>query len=805
MRNKYQDQVFGFSADGSPEDRATVEPNADIACNWWPDITNVWTPIGWPDHLFRFNVVYDGAIAAHPIVSPVGQLKPHIKPYAGQGVQLTFIPSPSPYLGLGAINLSTHGYAETTFPYAGRAPRIGNQGWNETPAPILWSEWRREGLVLRKEIFGHVAGGGEVKTGIEPLFGWIRLSIHDVVDRCSFDTYGFQIIINACHTFSGEGGGVLHVNPQQLAYPRELRMELSGDEEERGIRLVEPDGRIRLAVSSGQNCNIRFLPKDESDASNLLFVSMPAQKGAHLDLLLPFLPADPNDFAAEINLGYDSALEQSNRYWSNVPATAAEIATPEKLVNGAIEHSVKFVKLCTETNPATGRRTFLTGTLNYEQLWPTSTSLYVHMLLDMMGYHEFVAEHLEILKESQGARLPPGTGRADAEDAVNYYDSHPGYLCAPESVAVIDWMSDHGAILYTVCNHGLLTSDQEFINCWLQAILKACDFILDARKITGHGGVAGLLPMGVDSDSQRQMQSVWADGWCYLGLATAVRLLRRIGHRRTEEFFEEAENYKDVFVKAIREHTERNPVWTDSTGQAHHYVPGAFAGAAPRFDEMIYLDTGPLFAVFAGLMEADDPLMQSTCQFFRERHGVDLYRGYYTKHPCLIHEISSCEPCYSWNIFHSHRLNDRYRYLEGMYSLFAGGLSRQTYISCEMRGGVTGNVFSAAPAAYLARLAVIDDLLRPDEELHLLRLCPLAWLKEGEQTRFVNMPTTFGPLTLIFQLLENGTSLEVSFVPRFRYKPKRVILHVPPKAGISNVILNGKTFATRTGGTLKIS
>jgi hypothetical protein len=99
---------------------------------------------------------------------------------------------------------------------------------------------------------------------------------------------------------------------------------------------------------------------------------------------------------------------------------------------------------------------------------------------------------------------------------------------------------------------------------------------------------------------------------------------------------------------------------------------------------------------------------------------------------------------------------------------------------------------------------VIDDLLKPDEELHLLRLCPLAWLKEEEQTRFVNMPTTFGPLTLMFQLVENGTSLEVSFVPRFRHKPKRVTLHVPPKAGMSKVIINGKTFETRPGETLKI-
>ncbi len=229
---------------------------------------------------------------------------------------------------------------------------------------------------------------------------------------------------------------------------------------------------------------------------------------------------------------------------------------------------------------------------------------------------------------------------------------------------------------------------------WLEAILRACELIRDVRAITGHGGVEGLLPMGVDTDTQRQMQSIWADGWCSLGLTITVRLLKRIDHPRAQKFAKEADDYKEVFVKALREHTEKSPVWTDSAGKAHHYVPGAFAGAVPHFDEMIYLDTGPLFLVFAGLMEADHPLMRSMCQFFRERPAVKFCRGYYTQPPCLIHETNTCEPCYSWNIFHSHQLGDRRRFLEDMYGLFASGLSRQTYISCEMCGGESPVTFS---------------------------------------------------------------------------------------------------------------
>ena len=54
-----------------------------IASGWWPEIENVWTPIGWKDHPLRFNVLYNGILIGEPIRQPTW----------GPGVQLTFIPS----------------------------------------------------------------------------------------------------------------------------------------------------------------------------------------------------------------------------------------------------------------------------------------------------------------------------------------------------------------------------------------------------------------------------------------------------------------------------------------------------------------------------------------------------------------------------------------------------------------------------------------------------------------------------------------------------------------------------------------
>src|SRR6185437_11696914 len=43
-----------------------AEPDLELARLWWSDERNVWTAIGWKDHYFRFNVVYNGTVICEP-------------------------------------------------------------------------------------------------------------------------------------------------------------------------------------------------------------------------------------------------------------------------------------------------------------------------------------------------------------------------------------------------------------------------------------------------------------------------------------------------------------------------------------------------------------------------------------------------------------------------------------------------------------------------------------------------------------------------------------------------------------------
>jgi len=759
-------------------DTSLPEPNVQVATQWWPEFENVWTPIGWKDHYLQFNVIYNGIIVAGT--------KRGL--YKEPGVQLTFIPSAD-----GVVPAPKP--KERRYHLIKKDGGVGNQGWNDSAAPVLWTEWQQDGLVLHKEIFAHIAGAGPVKQEMEPQYAWIRLSIHRIQAESSHDRYHWLVKINKPHIgLSMVRQGNLYVTPDKSAYPHKLSTEWTKGALLSGLRVIENDSKVLLGVHPATGLSVQFFDQRPKGRDVYLRIELPAKQGAYVDLLLPRLPVERPAFEAELNLGYDQALEEANRYWQQIPDTAARIETPEPYINEAIKHTLKYLEVIGLRYPITGQYAQYTGSWHYEHLYSTPNSMHMTMILDPLGYHSVAEKYLEIYREEQGNELPPG----------DLYKAHPGHFAPPAFIAPIPWLSNHGAILYAASNHALVTDDKEFIDRWTDPIIKACEFIRDYLAMTDHKGVKGILPSAVAEDRDIQIQSVWNDGWHYKGLSTAVRFLQRIGNPRAAEFDAVARSYKQAFVTAIRQAAKNTPQWVDDDGNKHHFTPADLPNGGDT-DFITYLDAGPLFLVYAGLLNADDPLMQLTLKYFREGPNVKKYdlMGSWRQPLSLRHEISSGEPCYSWNVFHSHQSGDRYKYLEGMYSLFTGALSRQTYIGCEHRGGISGTPCSAPLPIHLARLAVIDDQLN-HEQLHLLRMVPLAWLKVDKPTIFERIATEFGPVSVRFQLQEEGKSLKVIFEPKFRHQPQEVFLHVPPLASLRAVVVNGRIYKVKSGDVINI-
>lgn len=741
------------------------EPTMSDAMSWWSELPAKWTPVGWKDHIFRFNILYNGMISAIP------DLNPRTQRWTGQGMQLGVWPN-----------------AKVGFPGHVIDPQDNAsvlQGWDDVDAPVLWSEWAHEGLLLRSRVFAHVPTPEEQHRGDEPIYAWIRLSIHDVLPALPVPAhYGFNLLLSAPYIRTGAMSirYNIAVEKDKRRYPRELTYEPRGGNGADGGLVTEPDGRIRIGVASGHEFTVEAVPATAENPDSLVHLDLPTREGCCVDVLLPIFPVERDEFVRELALGWDGALHAANGFWAPQPSTAAAFVTSERHIDETVRHNLKLTRIIAERDPATGYESLLTGSWAYADLWSTPACMQIVMFLDALGHHETAARYLQMYIDSQGSVLPVG----------DFYRPHPGSLGPPKSIAACVWTADHGAIIWALANHGLVTGDDAWLETALPVIVGGCEFIRDARRIEGHPGVRGIMPPGVATDMPTHIQSVWADAWAHKGLSTAARLLRRLGDRRAASWSREAADYRRTFREAFSAKLASMPTWTDEEGQRHRLAPMSLYGEKDfELRNAFYLDTGPLVLVFGGLLEADEPAMLSTVKWFREGPPRRIYRydSDCWQVPSLHHEMSSCEPCYSWNVFHSHQLGDREHFLEAMYSLLAGAISRQTYTVCETRGGVTG-LAATTIMVYLARLAVVDDQVA-EGELHLLRMMPLAWLREGCGSRFLNMPTEYGPVSLEAHLAEDGRTLHVRWDPRFRRAAERVLLHVPPAAELGRILVNG--------------
>lgn len=766
------------------EKNSPPEPNLEMAEQWWPDLTDYWTPVGWKHHRARYNVFFDGTIYADPSLSQTA------KDWKGLGVQLRVVP-------MMPGTVQTYDRIRSRR-YTLEDDKRCRQGWTSDAAPVLWTEWSRDGLLLRENMFAHIPGGKDVKTGLEPLFAWVRLSVHDTCPGLPTpERYGFYIQFNAPHVRpSMNVRHNINMLEDKAHYPRSLKADGAKYDRANGMRIVEPDGKIRLAIAPGADVQAGFLEGDDKNKDPLLYISFNAKTGNDVDLLVPMLPTERDIFDKELAQGYDSALAESGKFWSKRPETAATIDVPETYINDTIHQFERFAEVLSERVPETGKNVTLSGSLAYVKVWATPTGKMVSMFLDPLGYHDLAAEYLEPFIEAQGTIKPPS----------EFLEKHPGYLGSPRQFTSIDWMADHGSLLFAIANHALLTSDPKAKQRYVDCVIKACEFIRDARRVKGHGGYEGILPPARYSDARAQTQGVWSDGWNYKGLYTGARFLRQIHHPRAAEFTKEAEDYKKTFVAALRDASKKSTTWKDRNGKIHPLVPTSLYGAVEEsLRHPFYLDTGPMQLVFAGLMDADDPLMQSALAWFRDGpvHQFARTNSNFMQVGFLNHEMSSCIPGYSWNNFINHELGDRQHFLEGMYSLYAGAISRQTKTVCESRGGITGRITHADAPFYMTRLAVIDDIIA-DNELHLLRICPLAWISSERETKFENMPTAYGPVTLRWKLSKDGKTLNLDYEPNFESKPDKVVLHIPPVEGLKKISINGKTRSVKPGGKLTL-
>jgi hypothetical protein len=773
------------------EDTMRSEWNAKRAAETWPDQRGHWAPVSWKDHLHDFNVFYNGTILANPAGSGLNRnVEPEDQVFAAE--LRVRIAGGDP--GVEDLDRSLmNGQAPTGLQVASWAP-------GAAPVYVLNHPVKGCAAFVDQSQFAHVPGGKAVVRGDEPLFLWLRFQVSDVIT-----------IINACATLScavtvlkpsivpnmGSFNGVnFNYGFGIPAYPCALCLDQPADASavaylrlcphpSVGEQPFRAGRRNRLAIPGGQrDATVAYvrsrLFESAHESLGHLVLGLRAVPGARVDLVIPMVPVEDAVLDRELALGYDGALLEAQAFWKKELRTATAVRLPEPLLQGYVDVFPRLAAMIAEKHPANGEYAWTSGSYQYEASWQTPTALACYAM-DSLGHGREVDKYLEIYRLHQGETAPPSPS----------IQEHPGYLGSPRTIAFVDWITDHAATLWAAANHGLMSMDRGFLGRWEAPIIRACEFIKHARRIRGHQGYRGILPAAVYNDCKTASQSCWTDAWYHRALRTSARLLRAMGNRRAAEFEKEADEYRRAFQEAYRGVVASSQKWRAPDGSSVPFTPPTLAGARGfEAAHAFSLDMGAMALVFGELFPAEDPIMRASVRWFREGPQVGHFRPFSSEFqlPVLHHEISSCEPVYSWNVFHSYELGDRERFTAGLYGMFAAGGCRQSFVSCETREAVFGNCFTHGTALMLMRMAVVNESA---DALHLLRMAPLAFFEDGG-FQWKNVPTWFGPISISARYDEPRKRLEIRYAPPTRSSPKKTCLHLPPFEALSSVTCNGR-------------
>ena len=389
--------AFALTLFFAPNNLTADEPTFEQAQSWWPPMQNVWTPVGWKDHMFRFNVLYNGSVLASPHVILMWT-KPATQKYIDKGIMLV------PTLAVGDV---CDVESQDDYIFTNIDGGVGNQGWNYShQAPVLWTELKKDGFVVQQEIFPHMQGGNKVQTGIEPIFAWIKYVVKDV-PQSSVDGE-VKLRIQLSSEFALRTSMIASENMLMKADRRDYhgRLEETAFEKDnaKGSYILEENKNVRLVCMPSTTAEYKLTSSKPDSKDYVLEIAFKAKKGAEAVLLLPMLSYEKDVVSAEMEVGIKKAMTESDKFWQKEMATKTVVDVPQQEINRLIRYSVLQALTASERDPDSGYYTLLTGSGSYDTLWVTPTSYGSHMLLDQLGYYKDVAFMLMFSGKRREAR-----------------------------------------------------------------------------------------------------------------------------------------------------------------------------------------------------------------------------------------------------------------------------------------------------------------------------------------------------------------------------------------------------------------
>ena len=742
------------------------DPSYEQAVARWADMPRPITFLGCKDHPDEFGVMWNGNLT---LTSPtlVDADRRLFKDRRDQSLQVSFSVGDKP-----------------EFPNRDRDDGSAVPSLAEGYLPIAQIRVKRNDVVLQEEAFVSNSDGNCLADAWNgPVFLRVRFTVLEVASGNSPIHLWAQLAKN--HT----GYAMREVSNVRIDFVAPLygrRLQANGNSllDSRGLVVMDAPQDFRFYPELPTALDSIALRESQLNR-NLCEFTLPRRTGAVLDLILPFVPASADKIKEVSRMDFNEARLSVIKCWKNEITRGMQIEVPEETLNNLWRFTVPLTFMTADSYP-NGDKVLKTSSHNYEAVWATPGAMNIVDLIQR-GYLQEAAAYLAPLLDPDRQQPVPNTGSS--------FSSTKGIVGGPKDYVLINWVTDNSAILWAASEYYLLTRDDKFLARALPAMLGSLEWIArerDRTKLRG-GPDGGLMPAGRFTDAENQANFFWNDAWTYRGLADVCRVLEVIGQKDAGRWARERDDYRTTFQRVFSEQVQNTIRWRDPSGAWIPFIPFRLGQTASENPQYFYLDAGPLMLGVSGLIDPKDITMTWALKWLTEgpdSSGDPDWQDW-TRPASLRFEMSSLEPCYSWNIYLRFLRGEREKFLEGFYSLAAGSVTRKFLGGVEHRNGIQAlPVTNSVIDSHLRNMLVFEN--EDGQGIDLLRNSPVAWLRPQKQIRVEKAQTYFGPIS--YRIVSFGGRIEAEIESPSRMPPQRIRLWLnhPEGKTLRTVTVNGQ-------------
>jgi hypothetical protein len=628
---------------------------------------------------------------------------------------------------------------------------------------LVTTRWTEGDTAFAQTNFAVPLHGNEIRTGLEPLVLWSKLTLSNERTEARDAWLGVAFTAEDFTTF------------------RKSRL-LEGI-----AQIAWRDGAFyvgdRLLAVADPALQFEALPAHGDVARFRARVALPAKGARSFSFANLYRPGQAADAATIRAEGYDAAQRRMLAYWDAIAAQGATIRVPDAWLNNLYRTFLPRILMCSAIDPD-GMAVMHTGPIQYARVWHHITSFGIGGALAPRGYFDLSRKFFEPMFKWQGIPAPDSPAITDWR----------GFFGAPPIQCPKVWLSYQGTVLWAASRYYRLSGDRAWLDAKLPALIDGMEWIVRNRQTTKRLNPDGTkpvnygwLPPGRAGDAAVGT-SIYSDASLWSGLDRMAGVLRDIGHPRAAEFQAEADDYRRCLQDGERRSAAERPLLRLNDDTWVPYLPAMIDSTGNERDAKTKYPTVVDAAWGWGMFDTHVFPVDSPEANWLLAAWNDVYT---TLNPGI-----SDEP-FSSGILDEYLAQDRIaNFLYTFYSMSANTLDRETLTTYEHRSWGQKRAFELTPwAGGYWTMNFIKMLCRTDgNQLNLLQATPRRWLADGESIEVKGLQTEFGPISFTVRSRLASGEVRASLELPTRQAPAKVRLRLRAPEGrrLSAVTIDGK-------------